>query len=169
MEKTAGFRYLKGMKIRSYTPSDRAACLALFNSNVPVFFHPSELMLFESFLDAIERGESGKPTNREEHYYVLEDKDALVGCGGVCLRETGNEACMAWGMVDNALHRQGYGRELLIYRLEKMGELFPNSKVVLDTTQHSYSFFERFGFNTKKITDDFYGPGLHRYDMVKEG
>ena len=67
------------ISIRTYSPSDRTACLAMFNSNVPVFFDPTELILFENFLDAIERRETGKPANREEHYFILEDKDGAVG------------------------------------------------------------------------------------------
>ena len=76
---------------------------------------------------------------------------------------------MAWGMVDNALHKRGYGAQLLEYRINKMSELFPDTPVVLDTTQHSFGFFEKFGFSTVKVTNDFYAPGMHRYDMVREG
>jgi [ribosomal protein S18]-alanine N-acetyltransferase len=157
------------MEFRSYEPSDRAACLSMFNSNVPVFFDPSELILFENFLDKIEQGMTGKAENIEEHYYVQEVDGKLTGCGGIALRETGDVVCMAWGMVDNSLHRRGYGRELLKFRLQKMEEIYPNVKIVLDTTQHSFRFFEKFGFSITKFTEDAYAPGMHRYDMVKEG
>jgi ribosomal protein S18 acetylase RimI-like enzyme len=40
--------------------------------------------------------------------------------------------------------------------------------VGVDTTQFSYGFFERFGFKTTKITEDFYEKGMHRYDMIYE-
>ena len=40
--------------------------------------------------------------------------------------------------------------------------------VLIDTTQFSYPFFEKFGFETTKITKDFYAAGMDRYDMVYE-
>lgn len=156
------------MEFRNYQPSDRAACINLFTSNVPVFFDPSELVLFENFLSKIESGLTGKPENKEEHYYVALNNGSIVGCGGIALRDSGDVVCMAWGMVDNALHKQGFGRELLKFRLQKMEEIYPEAKIVLDTTQHSFRFFEKFGFNITKITEDFYAPGMHRYDMIKE-
>jgi len=36
----------------------------------------------------------------------------------------------------------------------------------MDTTQFSYSFFEKYGFKIEKITENFYALGMHRYDMV---
>ena len=38
-------------KTRPYRPEDRAACLAAFDSNVPVYFDVSERADFEAFLD----------------------------------------------------------------------------------------------------------------------
>jgi ribosomal-protein-alanine N-acetyltransferase len=46
---------------------------------------------------------------------------------------------------------------------------FPDWKVILDTTQFSYTFFEKYGFKTMKITKNSYGEGMHRYDMILEG
>lgn len=152
--------------IRPYKPTDRDACIALFKSNIPKFFDPTELPLFEQFLDALERNVPGKAGNREEHYFVSEQSDRIVACGGLCLRDEGKVTCMAWGMVDNALHKQGIGRELLLFRLQKMDEFFPGIAKVLDTTQHSFGFFERMGFRVTKITPDYYAPGMHRYDMI---
>jgi predicted GNAT family N-acyltransferase len=70
--------------------------------------------------------------------------------------------------VDNALHKKGIGRELLLYRIQLIRSGFPGYPISLDTTQHSYLFFEKMGFKVVKITRDGYGEGLDRYDMVSE-
>lgn len=153
--------------IRPYTSADREACLQLFRSNMPKFFDPTELPLFERFLSAQELGVSGKTEHRNEHYFVLLDGETIVGCGGIALKDN-NTVCMAWGMVDNSLHKKGYGARLLEYRIAKSRELYPTAKIGLDTTQHSEGFFARFGFKTWKVTADFYASGMDRYDMVWE-
>lgn len=153
--------------IRHYTSQDREACLELFRSNMPKFFDPTELPLFERFLDAQEKGISGKAAHSNEHYFVLADEETVVGCGGIALKDN-NTVCMAWGMVGNSLHKKGYGAQLLEYRIARSKALYPTAKIGLDTTQHSEGFFARFGFKTWKITKDFYAPGMDRYDMIWE-
>lgn len=154
--------------IRVYQPSDRLACIALFRSNMPLFFDHSELPLFEGWLDALDRNEKVFAHNRAEHYFVAEKGRKIVACGGISIRTEKDVASMTWGMVDNALHRRGIGREFLNFRIRKIEELYPGFGIELDTTQHSYPFFEKFGFRIVKFTADAYAPGMHRYDMVRE-
>src|SRR5260370_31745648 len=59
------------MDVRPYQSSDRDACLALFDSNVPRFFAALERGGFESFLDAPDCS-----------YFVMEHEGAVLGCGG---------------------------------------------------------------------------------------
>ena len=69
--------------IRPFDPADRAACLALFDSNVPEFFLPGERAEFETWL--------GQPFGSGEYgeYFVLEDEGRVVACGGVWLSPEG--------------------------------------------------------------------------------
>ena len=39
------------------------------------------------------------------------------------------------------------------------------SVVQIDTSQHSQGFFERYGFQVKAITENYFAVGLHRVDM----
>ena len=135
---------------------DRESCLRIFQSNVPAFFAPSEAADFAEFL----KGEV------DENYFVVEDEAAqLVGCGGVFLG--GNHAGFCWGMVEHSRHRRGIGTFLLLRRLEHLRRNYPHVNTVrLDTTQHSQGFFARFGFVTARVTQDAYGLGLDRFDMV---
>lgn len=147
--------------IRLYTPADRAACLALFDSNVPEFFLPRERAEFEEWLHKpFDSGEDGE-------YFVLEDAGRVVACGGVWLSPH-NDACAAglsWGMVARDAHRRGYGSTLLRFRLERLRELGARG-VHLDTSQHSAPFFARFGFREVRRVQGGYGPGPDRADMV---
>lgn len=60
------------MPIRPYAPEDRAACLALFDSNVPNFFAPHERAEFAAWL--LDPSE----------YFVLEDGEGGSSPAGAC-------------------------------------------------------------------------------------
>ncbi|MCA9836604.1 MAG: GNAT family N-acetyltransferase [Trueperaceae bacterium] len=135
--------------IRPYRKDDFASCLELIRANTPPYFDPSEEADFAQFL-----GEAREP------YFVLVKNGLILACAGYAFNKWG-EAHLAWGMVKPDFHKQGYGSQLLRYRLN----LLKDKTVLLDTSQHTYRFFEKFGFVTENITQDGYGPGLHRYDM----
>ncbi len=52
-----------GATFRPYTPADLNACLALFDSNYPPYFHPSEREGYRAFLE---------DTAAQGEYFVLE-------------------------------------------------------------------------------------------------
>jgi hypothetical protein len=63
--------------VRRYLPDDRAACLALFASNVPSSFLVEEEPMFADFLDQM-----------PGPYLVVEDTAGrLIACGGVATRD----------------------------------------------------------------------------------
>ena len=59
----------------------------------------------------------------------------------------------------------GYGTKLLTYRLKHIKNRYGDIDVELDTSQKTYKFYEKSNFKVEKITYDFYGRGLDRYDM----
>ena len=147
------------MNLRTYTAVDRAACLALFDGNVPEYFLAIERAEYATFVD----------DERNRPYFVLEDEcdgGRIVGCGGYLLVEKGREAWLSWGMVARDRHRQGLGRMLLLARLHRLCRLGSVRLVRIDTTQHSRGFFERHGFAAEHVTEPGYGPGMHRVDMT---
>ena len=142
------------MKVREYAQPDKEACLAIFDSNTPSFFAPHEREEFAEFLDT-----SSDP------YFVVEHNGQVVGCGGFFLIPNTPAAVLTWGMVARARHGRGIGRLLLEERLQRLRDL-PGVRVVkLQTSQHTYGFFEKAGFRTEHVQDDGYGPGLHLYNM----
>lgn len=146
------------LAVRPYRPDDRDACLAIFDGNTPRFFAPSERADFAGFLDA---GPGG--------YFVVADGSVVVGCGGVFVRDGAggqHEGGLYWGMVARTRHRAGVGSFLLRQRLAYLAKTYPETEaVLLDTSQYSYEFFARFGFEVVKATPNSYAPGLDRYDM----
>ncbi|HJT72592.1 MAG TPA: GNAT family N-acetyltransferase, partial [Chitinophaga sp.] len=131
-----------------------------FISNVPEYFTEAEIAQFRDWLDLLQE------TPGEQHYYVAVMNNTVVACGGFGYDEESNTVTFAWGMVHRDFHRQGIGRLLLTYRLDKIRELYPGVNILLDTTQHSKPFFEQYGFVTVKYTENGYGAGMHRYDMI---
>lgn len=151
--------------IRKYKTTDQEACMKIFKTNVPKYFTLEEVDEFERFLIKL----SDPEATDNPPYFVMELENTLIGCGGFGDKKgiDGTDAItFVWGMVDRSYHKQGYGEQLLRFRLTEIPLYFPNKQVILDTTQFSYTFFEKYGFKTVKITENSYGEGMHRYDMV---
>lgn len=141
---------------RPYAPRDRAACLALFDGNVPRFFTEAERVDFADLLDS----RSG-----DWAYKVVERDSVVVACGGVALGVDGRTAGLCWGMVARDRHRAGLGRALTEARLA-VARALGATQVRLDTSQHAQGFYTRQGFVVERVTADGYGPGLDRWDMI---
>ena len=143
------------MRVRPYTPADRAACLAVFDGNVPAYFVSEERRAFADFLDDL-----------PGPYLVVEDEGgAVVGCGGYAVVPETRTADLCWGMVALHRHGTGLGRLLLDARLEAIRADPRAGAVALNTSQHTRGFYERRGFVTGRVVPDGYAPGLDRCDM----
>ena len=150
--------YQPSLELQPYTALDREQCLAIFESNLPTFFAPEEENKFGNFLDDY-------PTDPAD-YFVLKWKGELVGCGGFWLERERARATLLWGMIRRERQRQGFGSYLLLARLQTIGLQAADCTVLIDTSQHSYPFYARFGFDIQQINENYYSSGLHRYDMA---
>jgi GNAT superfamily N-acetyltransferase len=142
------------MEIRPYRPEDAPACLAIFDSNTPTFFLPSERNEFVTFL-----------AEPDGTYLVGIADDVLVACGGYWPLPHAPVAALTWGMIHRDRHRQGLGRQLLEYRLAALRQHPGLIAAVLQTSQHSATFFTRAGFVVEEVRPDGYGPGLDEYRL----
>jgi ribosomal protein S18 acetylase RimI-like enzyme len=142
------------MRCRRYRPEDHAACMALFQSNIPSSFLVEEIPRFSAFLD-----------KSEGPYLVIEDAGGrAIACGGlVIVGETDGRLC--WGLVDERLHRRGVGSLLLDVRLAMACGAPGVTAVTMDTSNETAGFFERHGFTTTQVIENYHRPGLHRVDM----
>lgn len=140
------------MDLRLYTPADRDACLAIFDSNTPAYFAPAERDEYAAFL-AAPPGE----------YYVAEHDGAVIGCGGFALNAPA-PARLTWGMVHRDWQGKGVGRLLLLYRLRQLSRVAPGAEfVALATTPAAQGFYEKLGF--RAVSTDSRADGL--VEMVK--
>ena len=142
-----------GVDIRPYSASDLDACLAVFDSNMPLYFIRAERDGFRDFLE-----------NLPGPYLVLTDPGgAIVGCGGHAIADDEpGRADLCWGMVRQEKHRRGYGRTLTHARIDA-AKRDPSVRVIaLECSQHTTGFYERFGFRVTSVERDGFGPGLDR-------
>lgn len=135
------------MRLRDYSPSDRSACLAVFESNVPDYFDASEGPAFVNFLNA------------PGLYYVVESAAGeIVGCGGWYL--DGDVAGLSWGIVNRAKHRRGFGKFLLAERLNAIRSDGRALRVRVRTIPAVQGFFERVGFRVAQAVIDGVAAGV---------
>jgi ribosomal protein S18 acetylase RimI-like enzyme len=143
------------MLYRAYTGADRAACLAIFDSNAARYFSAGDRSDFERFLDCLP-GFFG---------VLCDDAGRVVACGGVGMRDEGRTAVLTWGMVSAQRHGQGLGKALALARLRRVAQLPEVRRVVLNTSQETVGFYLKLGFAVVRHVVDGYRPGLDRYDL----
>jgi len=145
---------MSGLIFHPYAPRDLDACLDIFRSNTPRFFRLEELDEFRQFLE-----------NPQGAYLVAVQNNEVVACGGYAYHDGKQAVVLTWGMVRADLHKHGLGKFLLTERLRQIYIDFSETIVKIDTSQYSQGFFEKQGFKTDKIAEDFFAPGLHKVEM----
>ena len=145
------------MDILPFEPKFVQACLAIFDSNMPDFFHPGERPGLERFLAA-----------PHHPFWVLVNDGVVLACGGFDHEPGAAFARIHWGMVHRDWHGKGLGRLLLLYRLREIGRISGVNSVQVGTTPQSAPFFEKQGFRVTSIEKDGWGAGFDRVEMVKK-
>jgi N-acetylglutamate synthase-like GNAT family acetyltransferase len=142
------------MNYRIYSKQDTEACLEIFRGNTPKFFGVEEEGEFASFLERM-------PCP----FFVLEEDGKVIGCGGYFVSEQKRTAGLCWGMVAGEYHKRGYGKYLLLKRLDEICHDPHVERILMDTSQHSRGFFEKLGFVVYKVEENGYTAGLHRHEL----
>ncbi|HVF25399.1 MAG TPA: GNAT family N-acetyltransferase [Anaerolineales bacterium] len=145
---------MNGPKFRPYRSEDKDRCIEIFMSNTPRYFGVEEMDEFRQFLE-----------NLPCAYFVATQNDEIVACGGHGYHGTKQAIVLCWGMVPAEFHKQRLGEFMLIERLRHIYKDFGPTIVQIDTSQHSQGFFERYGFQVKEVTDNYFAAGLHRVAM----
>lgn len=127
------------------------ACLVVFKRNIPDFFHENEVEDFIKYLDSFAEGQ----------YWVCEKDGQVIGAGGI--RVVGDVGRLVYGFIDPDFHKQGFGRALLNFRLNKLSENPSIKSINIDTTPQSRGFFRHCGFiEVNTIRNGIFGD----FDMV---
>lgn len=145
------------MRCRRYRSSDRQAVTAVFESNVPSAFKPSERAAFASFL--------GKAnTSGDCLFLVLEDHaGTVIGCGG--MEKNGGEIHLCWGAVGKRWHRRGAGRFLMRVRLAMAGAAPEVQRVLMSTPSEAAPIWALEGFEAVSEERDGIAAGVHKTEM----
>jgi N-acetylglutamate synthase-like GNAT family acetyltransferase len=143
------------MEFLKYNDSYRDSCLEVFRSNTPKYFEDYEHVDFKKWLD---EGQMDK-------YWVIVIDNKVVGCGGIFVSNKEEEGGFAWGMIHQDRHGQGIGRAFSQFRIEELRKI-TDYRIRLCTSQHTFGFYEKLGFENYKFKKDGFSKGLDRYDMV---
>ena len=130
--------------------------MLIFKTNEPEFFAKKEKLLFKNYL-----------IKNNIEYYLLFKKNILIASGGFGLNIKTKNIDLTWGMTHCKFQKKGFGTKLLDFRISKINKKFPNKNITLNTSQKTFKFYEKFGFELQKITKNYYYDGLDRYDMIK--
>jgi len=139
---------------RTYESNDRGGCEAVFDGNVPHFFAESERTGFSEFLD-----EATDP------YWVVEHDGRIIGCGGYGIWDQGFTASLCWGMIASDLHGKRLGEYLLTARLIEILNEPAIQSFRVATSQHTESFFEKYGFIAERRIENGFADGLDKIEM----
>ena len=159
------------MIIRKYLPSDFEGCMAVFDSNLPLYFDDTQRAQFAGWLEHCGNNalEYKSPTysNAEfDSYEVVEDEQGkIVGCGGYYICKDLREARLAWGMIDSGYHGKGIGTLLFRSREEVISLKYPKHIITLGTSQHTFLFYEKMGMEVIDIVKSGYGAEIDQYNM----
>jgi ribosomal-protein-alanine N-acetyltransferase len=145
------------MDIRPYEPRDHAACVGVFDSLIPTLLDLTARPLFESWLD-----------RADGPYFVMEQDETVVGCGGYSFSPDQSTATLRWGMIRGSAQKMGLGRFLLMYRIREIGKQGTVGVVFARSPRPSASFFEKQGFRVNGIAPDACAPGVAGIELIKK-
>ncbi len=142
---------------RPYCAQDKVQCLAIFETNIGLYFAKNELQDFENFL-------ASEVSNNCYLVFYSEDKpERLLACGG--FGELEQQVFLRWGMVDQRRHKQGVGTQLLLHRLNAVRHQLGLTNVIIDTSQHVQGFYEKNGFKQISVIKDGFAPNIDKVRM----
>jgi len=152
------------MHFKPYKPEYLATCLEIYDSNCPKYFAPEER---PEFIEWLEKDHPSSP------YWVQEVDGEIIGCGGIYTSLDhqkdsiyGGEVGFAWGMVHNNVHKEGHGKALFLHRLNYLKNNYPGVPTIIRTSQYTYTFFAKYGFETLEYTENGWEQGLHKHEMI---
>lgn len=124
----------------------------ILSLNSPKYFAPSEINDFKKYL-----------VNGVEDYFVLLEKDQIIGAGGINYEKT--HAVLSWDFIHPDYHGKGLGTKLVKHRLVWIKEKTDFTKVIVRTSQHTHEFYAKMGFELVNTEKDYWAIGFDLYEM----
>ena len=145
------------MTIREYTRSHREVILQLFRLNTPRYFSITEE---SDFIDYLE--------NHAGHFFIVESRGVIAGCGGYNLFPEQADARISWDIFHPDFQGRGLGSALVRFRVDKLKAVPGIKTITVRTSQLVYPFYQKFGFELKEVVKDYWAVGFDLYRMVLE-
>lgn len=145
------------LSYKLYLPHLQKDCIQIFRSNVPTYFSKNEQSDFLEWLQNKSR----------DAYYVYYMNDQPIACGGIFSNNENKEAGLAWGMVDQGYHKNGFGKQITLHRLELLDQLYADYIHKLVTIPLTAGFYQKMGFRIALIIPDGFGHGQDKVIMVR--
>jgi N-acetylglutamate synthase-like GNAT family acetyltransferase len=140
------------ISFRTYRRADYQACIDIFDANCPEFFAPNERQEYRTFLGDLIEG-----------YEVCEVNGQAAGAFGL-FDASERVKSLNWILLDP--HKQGIGvGSKIMDRVVDVGRASGSRIVRISASHKSAPFFERFGAEPTSVTEDGWGPGMHRVQM----
>lgn len=148
---------MKKIAIRPYKSSDKTALLNLIDLNTPKYFAIAEKADFENYLE-----------NERELYFVITSESEIIGCGGINFEEEKSTGIISWDIIHPDYQGKSYGKQLLNHRLDILKQMKSTQRIIVRTSQETNLFYEKTGFQLKKIVPNYWAEGFHLYLMEYE-
>ena len=140
------------VKLRSYSPKDREACLAIFDANCPEFFAPNERFDYAEFLDS-------NPAD----YEVCLSEDKIIGAFGLAGKNPKFKS-ICWILISP--DSQGFGiGSIFMSRAINQSHKAKLEHIKIAASHLSAPFFAKYGAIGDIEIKDGWGPDMHRIDM----
>ena len=138
---------------RGYQPTDRDACLALFDANCPAFFAANERADYIDFL----------ATAPGSYELCLIDRQ-VAGAYGLEAHASGGLA-LRWILLSPNVHGRGVGSRIMARVLDSL-RTSRMPQLHIAASHKSAPFFAKFGAREVARVADGFGPAMHRVDMI---
>ncbi len=140
--------------IREYETNDKNEVIKLIKLNTPKYFAVNEEKDLNKYLE----------TERELYYVLLYDQK-IVGCGGINFTDNNTTGKISWDILHPDYQGKYLGTKLLQHRLEKLNSIDGICKIIVRTSQITYKFYEKQGFEIFEIKKDYWAEGFDMYNM----
>ncbi|NBB23221.1 GNAT family N-acetyltransferase [Runella sp. CRIBMP] len=142
---------------RTYELSDRTELEEIFLQNTPKYFAPEELGDFLEYLDIF-----------GDDYVVAVVDGRIVGGGGYWIRSSDHQGGLSWAFLRPDFQGTGVGKALAVYRIDLIKASGGAKMILVETSQHSFGFYEKLGFKLLSQQPDYWAPGIDLYSAVLE-
>ncbi len=138
-----------GIIIREYDISDQRAVISLMRQNTPKYFAAEEEMDLKKYLES-----------EIELYYVVILEDQIVGAGGINFDDNKTIGVISWDIFHPEYQGQSLGKQLVKYRIDKLQTLNSMEEIIVRTSQITYKFYEKQGFEVIEIFKNYWQKDL---------